>query len=133
MTSSHPYFRIFLNKSEGKIRLFLSGFSFTNIHDSQDSRRRGRLLLTFPYHFHFYHFTTLRKLRHQPRDYCRKLTSACSQQQDSNREPLVSKRKSLTTKLRSPKKKKKKKLPTQSKAKKISQQYCEHKSSRNII
>ena len=25
--------------------LFLSGFSFTNIHDSQDSRGRGRLFL----------------------------------------------------------------------------------------
>ena len=39
-------------------------------------------------------------LRHQPGDYCRELTSAHSQQPDSNREPLVSERKSLTTKLR---------------------------------
>ena len=32
---------------------FLSVFSFMNIHDSQDSRERGRLfLLTFLYHFH---------------------------------------------------------------------------------
>ena len=39
-------------------------------------------------------------LRHQPGDYCRELTSAHSQQPDSNRELLVSERKSLTTKLR---------------------------------
>ena len=39
-------------------------------------------------------------LRHQPSDYCRELTSAHSQQPDSNREPLVSQRKSLSTKLR---------------------------------
>ena len=38
-------------------------------------------------------------LRHQPGDYCRELTSAHSQQPDLNREPLVSERKSLTTKL----------------------------------
>ena len=39
-------------------------------------------------------------LRHQPGDYCRELTSAHSWQPGSNREPLVSERKSLTTKLR---------------------------------
>ena len=39
-------------------------------------------------------------LRHQLGDYCRELTSAHSQQPDSNRELLVSERKSLTTKLR---------------------------------
>ena len=39
------------------------------------------------------------RLRHQPGNYCRELTSAHSWQPDSNREPLVSKRKSLTTKL----------------------------------
>ena len=38
--------------------------------------------------------------RHQPGDYCRELTSAHSQQPDSNREPLISERKLLTTKLR---------------------------------
>ena len=37
-------------------------------------------------------------LRHQPGDYCGKLTSAHSQQPDSKRERLVSERKSLTTK-----------------------------------
>ena len=39
-------------------------------------------------------------LRYQHGDYCRELTSACSQQRDSNRESLISERKSLTTKLR---------------------------------
>ena len=39
-------------------------------------------------------------LRNQPGGYCRELTSADSQQPDSNREPLVSERKSLITKLR---------------------------------
>ena len=39
-------------------------------------------------------------LRHWPSDYCRELTSAHSWQPDSNREPLVSERKLLTTKLR---------------------------------
>ena len=38
--------------------------------------------------------------RHYPGDYCRDLTSAHRQQPDSNREPLVSERKSITTKLR---------------------------------
>ena len=41
----------------------------------------------------------LQTLRHQPGNYCRELISAHSQQPDSNREPLVSERKSLTTKL----------------------------------
>ena len=45
--------------------------------------------LTPHYHFHPLH-------RHL--DYCRELTSAHSLQLDSNREPLVSERKSLTTK-----------------------------------
>ena len=39
-------------------------------------------------------------LRHQPGDYCRELTSAHNQQPNSKQEPLVSERKSLTTKLR---------------------------------
>ena len=39
-------------------------------------------------------------LRHQSGDYCRELTSAHMQQPESNREPLLSERKSLTTKLR---------------------------------
>ena len=42
---------------------------------------------------------TLQTLRHQPGDCCRELISTHSQQPDSNREPLVSERKSLTTKL----------------------------------
>ena len=48
--------------------------------------------LTPHYHFH--------PLPNQPGDYCRELTSAHSLQPDSNQEPLVSQRKSLTTKLR---------------------------------
>ena len=39
-------------------------------------------------------------LRHQPSDYCRDLTSAHRQQLDLTREPLVSERNSLVTKLR---------------------------------
>ena len=42
---------------------------------------------------------TLQALRRQPGNYCRELTSAHSQQPYSNREPLVSERKLLTTKL----------------------------------
>ena len=38
-------------------------------------------------------------LRHYPGDYCRELTSAHGWEPDSNREPLVTERKSLTTKL----------------------------------
>ena len=41
-------------------------------------------------------------LRYWPGGYCRDLTSAHSWQSDSNQEPLVSERKSLTTKLRAP-------------------------------
>ena len=38
-------------------------------------------------------------LRHEPGHYCRELTSAHNQQSDSNREPLVSERESLSTKM----------------------------------
>ena len=41
-----------------------------------------------------------RTLRYQPGDCCRELASAHNQQPDSNRETLVSERKSLTSKLR---------------------------------
>ena len=41
-----------------------------------------------------------RALRHWPGDCCRELASAHSWQPDSSREPLVSERQSLTTKLR---------------------------------
>ena len=53
-----------------------------------------------------YHFnsslplqSTSQIFRNQPGDYCRELTSGHSLQPDSNREPLVSERKSLTTNL----------------------------------
>ena len=36
------------------IYIFISGLSFTNIHDSQDSRERGRLSL-YLYHFYALH------------------------------------------------------------------------------
>ena len=77
---------------------FQSGFSFTAIHESQDcmGRERGG---------HFFNSSLLlppasQTLRHLPGDYRRQLTPVHRQQPDSNREPLVSKCKSLTTKLR---------------------------------
>ena len=39
-------------------------------------------------------------IRHQPGDYCTELTTAHREQPDSKQEPLLSERKSLTTKLR---------------------------------
>ena len=75
---------------------FYLGFlsrTFTNHRTAREGR--GHFFnssLPFPY--------ASQTLRHQPGDYCRELTSAHSQQPDSNREPLVSGRKSLTTKLR---------------------------------
>ena len=84
--SNYPHFVVF----------FLSGFSFTTIHKSQDCRGRGRAFL-------FISSIPLppasETLRHQPGDYSRALPSAHRQQPDSNQEPLVSKRKLLTTKL----------------------------------
>ena len=85
---------LYITKKKMKISL-LSGFSFMNIHESQDYKGRGG---------HFINSSlplapASQTLRHQPGDYCRVLTSAHSQQLDSNWEPLVSKRKSLTTKL----------------------------------
>ena len=80
---------------------FLCGFSFTNTHKSQNHRTAevggGHFFnpsLPLP--------PASQRLRHYPGDYCRKLTSAHSQQSDSNQEPLVSERKSLSTKLRAP-------------------------------
>ena len=74
---------------------FLSGFSFTNIHKSQDCREGGG---------HFFNSSILlppasETLRHQLGNYYRELTSAHSQQLDSNQEPLISERKSLTIRL----------------------------------
>ena len=78
---------------------FLSGFCFTNIHEPQNCKGRGRafhqLLTTTSTCFTY-------TLRHQPGNYCRELTSGHSQQPDSKREPLVSECKSLTTKLCDP-------------------------------
>ena len=47
-----------------------------------------------------YHFLPIHQtLRHQPDNYCKELTSAYTLHPNSNREPLVSERKLLTTKL----------------------------------
>ena len=62
---------------------FLSGFSFTNIHDSQGSRWRGRISPF--YHFHLLH----RHLDIRKSYCCRELTSAHSWQPESNMKPLV--------------------------------------------
>ena len=73
---------------------FLSWFSFTNIH--RTAGEGGGYI--------FHSFLPLppasQTLRHYPDDYCRELVSTHSQQPDSKWEPLVSERKSLTTKLR---------------------------------
>ena len=74
---------------------FLSGFSFTTIHESQDCRGRGRVFFNSSVPLP----PTSQTHRHWLGDYYRQLTSAHRQQSDSNREPLVSKHKSLTTKL----------------------------------
>ena len=75
---------------------FLSEFSSATIHEPRNCRERGRTFfnssLPLP--------PTSQTPRHQPGDYCRELTSAHKQQSDSNREPLVYERKSLTTTLR---------------------------------
>ena len=76
--------------------IFLSEFSFTNIHDSHDSKGREKL---------FFNSSVppsqpSQALRHQPDGYFRESSPLhISQQPESNREPLVSDRKSLTTKL----------------------------------
>ena len=75
-----------------KIVFFLSGFSFTNIHDTQDSRRRERLSLSLLSNTS----TRFKVLRHQPGDCCRELTAAHNQQPDSNRE-RANTRESVTT------------------------------------
>ena len=85
---------LYITKKKMKISL-LSGFSFMNIHESQDYKGRGGHFINSSLPL----ATASQTLRHQPGDYCRVLTSAHSQQFDSNWEPLVSKRKSLTTKL----------------------------------
>ena len=74
--------------------VFLSGFSLTNIHDSQSSRERRSYNSALPLK------ATSQTLRHQLSNYCRELTSGRTQRPDSNREPLNSERKLLTTKLR---------------------------------
>ena len=74
---------------------FLSGFSFHehSLFTGQQGKGEGIFFnssLPLP--------PASQTLRHQAGDYCRELISAHSQQPDSNREPLVSKRKLLTAK-----------------------------------
>ena len=77
---------------------FLSGFCFTNIHESQDCRGRGDFFnSSLPVS------PASRALRHQPGDCRGGLTPAHTQQPGLSQEPLISQRKSLTTKLRAPK------------------------------
>ena len=71
---------------------FYLGFSFTNIHNSQGSREREMLSLNFSLSL----LPNSLTLRHWLGNYCGQLTSAHSQ---LNQEPLISKSKSLTTKL----------------------------------
>ena len=82
--------------ASGGITFFLSGFSFTNIHNLQDSGVKNRLslklLLTTSTRF-----TDTQALAG---DYYRELTSTHNKQPDSNWEALVSQCKLVTTKLR---------------------------------
>ena len=75
--------------------IFFRVFFFPNIHDSQDSSGREGYLFNccppLP--------PASRALGHKLGNYCSGFTSTHSWQADSNREPLVSERKSLTTKL----------------------------------
>ena len=78
--------------------LFSSGFFFTNIMIQRASGEGGG---------YFYNSSlplrpALQTLRHQPGYCCRDLTSAHSWQPDSNQKPLVSYRRSLSTKLSYP-------------------------------
>ena len=83
------------------IYFFLYVFFITKIRDSQDNRGRGRL---FIYNSSLLFPPTSQILIHLQVDYRRELTSVHSYQLDSSREPLVSERKPLTSKLRALKK-----------------------------
>ena len=76
---------------------FLSGFFFTNIHESLDCSGRGRAFLQL--------LTTTSTRFTDTQTLAGRLLSRAhlfshSQQSDANREPFVSERNSLTTKLR---------------------------------
>ena len=75
---------------------FYLGFLSRTLTNQGTAGEGGGYLLPLP--------PTSHALRHQPGDYYRELTSAHTQQQDSNQEPLVSAHKLLTTKLRTLKK-----------------------------
>ena len=81
------------------LRLFFFYVGFLS-HTFTNHRTVGKekgISFTPDYHLHPFH----RHLDISWGDYCRELTSAHSHQPDSNRKPLVFKRKSLTTKLSS--------------------------------
>ena len=63
------------------------GFLSLDIHESHDSRGRGKPMLTPLYQFQ------------SPAEFCRQLPLHIASDQTSGRIPLVSERKSLTTKL----------------------------------
>ena len=75
------YYRWFIVEYDYDLRthtffffFFLFGFSCTNIHDSQDSRGRGRV----SFNSYIQLSPALRTLRHKSGGYCRELTSAHS-------------------------------------------------------
>ena len=72
------------------INSFFSSRAFTTYRTAGE----GQAISATP----LYHFYPSQTLRHSPGNYCGDLASAHIQQPDSNREPLVSERKSLTTK-----------------------------------
>ena len=78
-----------------QVVFFVSGFSFTTIHKSQDCREGGGYFFNSSLPL----LPISQTLRHQPGNYCRELTSAHSEQPDLNWESLVFEHKSLTTKL----------------------------------
>ena len=95
--SSTVVFSILFSRFFKDAFFFYLGFSFTSIHDSQDSWGKGRGYL---FNFSLPLQPASQALRYWLGDYCQGLTSAHSYQPDSSREPFVSGRKSLTTKLR---------------------------------
>ena len=76
--------------------LFLSGFSFINSYEQQDSRRRETPFFNSSVRLP----PASETLGYQPGDYCRGLTPAYGQQLEQNWELGISEHKLLITKLR---------------------------------
>ena len=87
MFVSHYYINVLAIFQKFQIFFFLHRFSFTNIHDLQGARGRGKLYFNFSLSFPPYSQTPQR------------FASVHSQQPDSSKEPLGSERKSLNTHL----------------------------------